>query len=201
MFTGLVEATGTLESIETSATGKRLRIAAAGVVAGTAIGDSVALNGCCLTVVAIDGDSLTFDLLEETWRLTSFAKLQEGAKINLERALPADGRLGGHFVSGHVDGVGTVSVNEQRGDNIYLKITGTENEARYLVNKGSIAIEGISLTVVDVTDSSFAVWIIPHTVEVTNLSDKKTGDFVNLEFDILAKYVEKQMENRLKAEG
>ena len=196
MFTGLIEATGVLESVDTTATGRRLRINAEAIVDGTAIGDSIALNGCCLTVVEIDNGCFVFDLLEETWKCTSFAKLEGGAKLNLERALPADGRLGGHFVSGHIDGVGIVDINEQRGDNSYLKVSGTEDGARYLVNKGSVAIEGVSLTVVDVSDSSFAVWIIPHTVEHTNLGDKKPGDSVNLEYDLLAKYVEKQVGDR-----
>ena len=195
MFTGLIETTGILESVETSADGRRLRINAAAVADGTAIGDSVALNGCCLTVVEIDGACLAFDLLEETCNCTSFATLEEGAKINLERALPADGRLGGHFVTGHIDGVGTVAEYEQRGENFFLNIDGPDMGARYLVSKGSIAIEGISLTIAEVSGSSFGVWIIPHTVEATNLNDRKSGDIVNLEFDLLAKYVEKQMGN------
>ena len=155
------------------------------------LGDSIAVNGCCLTVTKFDAGHLWFDILEETRRLTSFAQLAAGSLVNLERSLRADTRLGGHFVSGHIDAPGRVEVFEARGKDYYLKVSVPAGSARYLVYKGSVAIDGISLTVAEVAGDSFAVWLIPHTLAVTNLRGKKAGDTLNLEFDLLAKYVEK----------
>lgn len=191
MFTGIIEETGRVASFTRAADAWKLQITARRVTAGVAVGDSVAVNGCCLTVVKSDAGTLWFDVLEETRRLTSFAQLAPGSAVNLERSLRADSRLGGHFVSGHIDAPGRIEVIEPRGQDHYLRVRVPEGQGRYLVYKGSIAIDGISLTVAEVQGDSFAVWLIPHTLAVTNLGEKKAGDTVNLEFDLLAKYVEK----------
>ncbi len=197
MFTGIVEETGRVVSFQRGAAAWSLRVAARVVVADVAVGDSIAVNGCCLTVVAHDAGVLVFDLLEETVRLTGFAGLAAGAPVNLERSLAAQGRLGGHFVSGHIDALGRVEVFEARGSDHYLKVRCPAGSGRYLVHKGSIAIDGISLTVAEVDGDAFAVWLIPHTLAVTNLHAKRAGDGVNLEFDLLGKYVEKLLASRL----
>jgi len=169
----------------------KLQIAAKLVTSDVAVGASVAVNGCCLTVVKCDAGHLWFDVLEETRRLTSFSQLAPNSAVNLERSLRADSRLGGHFVSGHIDAPGRIETLEPRGNDHYLRVRVPEGQGRYLVYKGSVAIDGISLTVAEVQGDSFAVWLIPHTLAVTNLGEKKAGDIVNLEFDLLAKYVEK----------
>lgn len=197
MFTGLVEETATVVSFARAHNAWALQLAARHVPAGIAVGDSVAVNGCCLTVTRFDAGHLWFDLLEETRRLTNFAELKPGAAVNLERSLRADARLGGHFVSGHVDALGRVDVFEKRGADHYLRISMPPGSGRYLVYKGSIAVDGISLTVAEVTGDSFAVWLIPHTLAATNLREKSPGSGVNLEFDLLAKYVEKLLSTRM----
>jgi riboflavin synthase len=141
--------------------------------------------------VKIAGVRLQFDVLEETRRLTNFSALQPGSLVNLERSLRFDGKVGGHFVTGHIDGVGPVQVFEPRGSDYYLRVRAPAGTGRYLVHKGSVAIDGISLTVAEVAGDDLAVWLIPHTIEVTNLREKRVGDLVNLEFDLLGKYVEK----------
>ena len=191
MFTGIIEETGRVAAFTPAANAWQLQIAARLVPADVALGDSVAVNGCCLTVVKFDAGHLWFDVLEETRRLTNFAQLAPGSAVNLERSLRADSRLGGHFVSGHIDASGRIETLEARGKDHYLRVQVPAGLGRYLVYKGSIAIDGISLTVAEVTGDGFAVWLIPHTIAVTNLRDKKAGDTVNLEFDLLAKYVEK----------
>jgi riboflavin synthase len=191
MFTGIIEETGRVVAFTEGADSWRLQVAAQLVPTDVQPGDSVAVNGCCLTVTKFDAGNLWFDVLAETRRLTNFSQLAPGALVNLERSLRADARLGGHFVSGHIDAPGRVEVFEARGKDHYLKVQAPAGFARYLVYKGSIAIDGISLTVAEVTDDSFAVWLIPHTLAATNLRSKKAGDAVNLEFDLLAKYVEK----------
>jgi riboflavin synthase len=196
MFTGIVEETGRVVSFQRGTAAWSLRVAARVVVADVAVGDSIAVNGCCLTVVAHEAGVLAFDLLEETVRLTSFSGLGPGAPVNLERSLAAQGRLGGHFVSGHIDALGRVEVFAARGADHYLKVRGPAGCGRYLIHKGSIAIDGISLTVAEVDGDAFAVWLIPHTLAVTNLHAKKEGDGVNLEFDLLGKYVEKLLASR-----
>ncbi len=190
MFTGLVEEAGTIVSFDKIDTGYRLKVKASKVTEGVALGDSIAINGCCLSVVAFSEDVLEFDVLAETKRLTSISQVGEGSLINLERSLSFNGKVGGHFVTGHVDGTGTVSVFEKRGDDYYMDVSIPADFAKYVVWKGSIALDGISLTVAGVTENSVAVWLIPQTLEVTNLSQKKVGDLLNLEFDLLAKYVE-----------
>ena len=196
MFTGLVEEKGLLKSIEKRQGRLRAGIEASLVFSDVSIGDSIAVNGCCLTVVSVEGALGYFDLLEETWERTSFSGLGEGSSVNLERAMRADSRMGGHVVTGHVDGVCEVLANEQRGDNIYFQVRVPAIKAGLLVDKGCITVDGVSLTVVDVTETSFAVWMIPHTAEVTTLGSKRVGEPVNIEYDLLAKYVARQMELR-----
>ena len=192
MFTGIVEATGKVVSFEEKKAAWLLKLEVPDIIADSlAEGDSLACNGCCLTLVGREGNTVSFELLEETIRLTSFEGLSRGALVNLERPLAADARLGGHFVSGHVDVRSTVLDFEQRGKNYYLRVAVPAEFSKYVVYKGSIAIDGISLTIAEAHADSLAVWLIPHTLEVTNLADCKAGKFVNLEFDMLAKYVEK----------
>src|SRR5262249_55650177 len=146
---------------------------------------------CCLTVAQFDAQHFHFDVLEETRRLTNFQTLATGSSVNLERSLRFDGKIGGHFVTGHIDGLGTIDVIERRGADTYLRVRVPAGSGRYLIQKGSIAIDGISLTVAEVDGDAFAVWLIPTTLAVTNLGRRQAGDFVNLEFDLLGKYVEK----------
>lgn len=176
-----------------------LHLAAKLVTTDVKLGDSVAVNGCCLTVVKHDAGNLWFDLLEETVRLTSFSELKPGSAVNLERSMTPHGRMGGHFVSGHIDALGRVEVFEQRGNDHYLKVRGPAGSGRYLISKGSIALDGISLTVAEVDGDALAVWLIPHTMAVTNLHEKRVGSGINLEFDLLGKYVEKLIAARLPA--
>lgn len=191
MFTGIIEEVGRVVSFSQAADAWKLHLNAAKTPREVAIGDSVAVNGCCLTVTAFDSSSLHFDVLEETRRLTNFDQLSAGALVNLELSLRHDGRIGGHFVTGHIDSPGRIDRFEARGSDHYLRVHAPHGFARYLVYKGSVAIDGISLTVAEVEGDFFAVWLIPHTLAVTNLSGRKSGDRVNLEFDLLAKYVEK----------
>jgi riboflavin synthase len=192
VFTGIVENMGVVISFSEGEESWRLMLelpfADGG---GLKPGDSLAIDGCCLTVVEISGQNASFDLLEETLSRTTFNSIVEGSKVNLERSLAADGRLGGHFVTGHVDATGEVTVFEERGKNMYLQVRVPEDFSHYLVDKGSIAVDGCSLTVCDAQQDLFAVWLIPHTLSLTTLESLKAGDLVNLEFDLLAKYVER----------
>lgn len=199
MFTGIVEETGQVVAFTRGERAWSLQVVARVVTKDVNLGDSIAVNGCCLTVVKFDATHLWFELLEETVRLTNFAELRPGAAVNLERSMLPNSRLGGHFVSGHVDAKGVVEVFEARGADRYLKVRGPAGSGRYLIHKGSIAIDGISLTVAEVDGDAFAVWLIPHTMEVTNLREKQVGSSVNLEFDLLGKYVEKLIAARLPA--
>ena len=196
MFTGIIEEVGRVVSFARAADAWQLQLSAQIVPTGVALGDSVAVNGCCLTVTKFEANQIWFDVLEETRRLTNFTALAPGAAVNLERSLRADSRMGGHFVSGHIDISGRIEALEQRGKDFYLQVHAPGGFARYLVYKGCIAIDGISLTVAEVAGDSFAVWLIPHTMAVTNLREKKPGETVNLEFDLLAKYVEKLVAGR-----
>lgn len=197
MFTGLIEETAPLVSVTPISgehPGARLTIEAPLVAVegeGTQIGDSIAVNGCCLTATTIDGAKLSFDLLGETLARTNLGNLQPGALVNLERALPANGRLGGHFVQGHVDCVSSLLSLNAHGQDHRLEIALPPEFAHLVIDKGSITINGISLTIAEVKDESIVVWIIPHTFRVTNLGSLKVGDPVNLEFDVLAKYMER----------
>ena len=196
MFTGIVEETGHVVAFTPHATSWRLQIAARAALRDVALGDSIAVNGCCLTVVEYDAQHLYFDVLEETRRLTNFAALAAGALVNLERSLRFDGKMGGHFVSGHIDGQGEIEVLEVRGKDTYLRVRVPAGGGRYLIHKGSIAIDGMSLTVAEVSGDSFAVWLIPTTLALTNIRTRRAGERVNLEFDLLGKYVEKLLNIR-----
>lgn len=191
MFSGIVEGTGVF--IQRVPTGEAVRfVVDAGPLAeGVKPGDSIAHNGCCLTVVGMEGSLLGFDLLNETESLTNLKRLEPGRLVNLERSLKVDDRIGGHFVTGHVDCTGRILRFDQVGKDYELEIMIDPKNARYVVPKGSIAVDGMSLTVARVTKTSFSVWIIPHTREVTCLRERVAGDEVNLEFDLLAKYTEK----------
>src|SRR5277367_5304836 len=200
MFTGIVEEAGTVERIQPTAKAIRLVVRVRNIARGIKPGASVAVNGCCLTVVKISacGKSklLDFDVLQESWRRTNLQFAKPGALVNLERPLRAAGELGGHFITGHVDGVGKILRWEKSGADHVLDIAAPADVMRYVVFKGTIAIDGISLTVAAVSKKSFRVWIIPHTFEITALRERKVGDAVNLETDLLGKYVEKLLSVR-----
>ena len=193
MFTGLIEEVGTVTSIRERERSKQLQIVAPRIAKKIRTGESVAVNGCCLTLSARRGDQLTFDLLEETFDRTNLKALRHKSPVNLERALRADGRFGGHFVQGHVDCASRIINFEQRRGDRRLEVELPAEFARYVARKGSIAIDGISLTIAEVSSRSFAVWIIPHTKRHTNLGHAEAGGLVNIEFDILAKYVERML--------
>lgn len=189
MFTGIVESVGRIAALEARADGALLTVEAGAASEGVRIGDSVALDGCCLTVVRIDGEVLCFEAVAETLALTSIGERKAGDRLNLERALPASGRLDGHIVQGHVDGTGQVRGIERSGDDVRMTIACELELAELLVPKGSIAIDGVSLTVVDPKADAFSVALIPHTLAVTTLADREPGDRVNLEADVIGKYV------------
>ena len=197
MFTGIVEEVGRVRRIEQRGENRRITIAAKNVSKDLKTGDSVAVSGVCLTAVDIKTESFSADLAPETWLRTSLSRLKEGALVNLELPMKADGRFGGHIVQGHVDGVGRVVALERIADseNFWLRIELPREIEKYTVYKGSISIEGISLTVAKLEGTSCTVAIISHTVEMTNLNSLKPGDPVNLEADLIAKYVEKMMTN------
>jgi len=202
MFTGIVEEAGVIEKIKPTAKAIELIVRASVCGHGLKLGASVAVNGCCLTAVKISarGKSrlIQFDLLQESWRLTNLQFARPGSLVNLERSLRADGELGGHFVSGHVDGLGKIIRWERAGQDHVLDIAAPSDVMRYVVHKGSITVDGISLTVAAVQKKSFRIWIIPHTFEMTALRERKVGDAVNLEADLLGKYVEKFLSARVK---
>ncbi|MGH7997456.1 MAG: riboflavin synthase, partial [Opitutaceae bacterium] len=191
MFTGIVEETGRVRRFSAEAEGWSLVVRAQRVLEGTRAGDSISVNGCCLTAVEAGPYELRFDVLEETRRLTNFAGLGSGAAVNLERSLRYDGRVGGHFVTGHIDGLGRVETFERRGADTYLRVVAPEGSGRHLVAKGSVAVDGVSLTVAETSGDIFAVWLIPTTMRATCLGERRVGDAVNLEFDLLGKYIEK----------
>ena len=191
MFTGLVETTGSVIAFTPADGGAQLKLSAPAFAGQVVIGESIAINGCCLTATKIEGADLTFDLLAETLRLTNLGALKNGSLVNLERALAASARLGGHFVSGHIDCTAEVLDFSPHGADFRLEIALPAQFAQYVIHKGSIAINGISLTIAEVRDASFVCWIIPHTREVTNLHQVEPGSRINLEFDLLAKYIER----------
>lgn len=194
MFTGLVEAVGIVRSQTPRPPGIRLTLVApAEFVAPAQLGESVAVNGCCLTVTEFDAETLSFDVGDETLKRTNLGQRQPGAKVNLERAMRLGDRIGGHLVSGHVDGVGRLLQRIDKQDWADLRFAVPEALSRQLVSKGSIAVDGVSLTLVDVDADSFSVMLIPHTLAMTTLGDLSEGDAVNLETDLLAKYVERQL--------
>jgi riboflavin synthase len=195
MFTGIVEETGVVERITPAAKSIELTVRTNLCGRGLKVGASLAINGCCLTVVKVAARSTfklaQFDLLKETWQRTNLQFAKPGSLVNLERPLRTDGNLGGHFVTGHIDGIGRITRWERMGQDHVLDIAALTEVMRYVVFKGSMAVDGISLTVAGVGRRSFRIWIIPHTYEVTALRERKTGDAVNLEADLIGKYVEK----------
>lgn len=198
MFTGLIEETGEVLSVDSLPSGGvRFSLGAPRTASTVHLGDSIAVNGCCLTVAAQESGILHFDLLQETIARTSLGRATKGDRVNLERAMGAGGRFGGHFVQGHIDGTAQILSVEPIGADVRLEVALPASGAQYLVPKGSIAVDGISLTVAELHRSSFVLWIIPHTLAQTNLGERKPGDRVNLEYDVLAKYVERMLELRL----
>ena len=187
MFTGIIEEVGALERLA----GGEIAIRAEKVLEDVALGDSIAVNGICLTVTHFDAAHFTADVMPETVRRTSLAELKRGSRVNLERALTLRSRLGGHIVSGHIDGVGTLAAMQEEGNAILLTVRAGADILRYIVEKGSVALDGISLTVARVSAADFTVSLIPHTREITNLREKRSGSRLNIETDILGKYVEK----------
>lgn len=199
MFTGIVEELGTVKQVVSGSAWGQIEIAGQKVLEGTKLGDSIAVNGVCLTVTNLRSDSFTADVMAETMRRSNLGSLKKGDQVNLERAMAADGRFGGHMVSGHIDGTGVISQMKQEGNAVWVTVDTSEELMRLIVEKGSIAIDGISLTVAKEMPGAFQVSIIPHTGEETTLLKKKTGAVVNLENDIIGKYVEKLM--RKEPEG
>ena len=193
MFTGLIEEIGSVLWIRATERGTQLEIAAPDIAKYIRTGDSVAVNGCCLTITAHRAEQVTFDLLEETLDRTNLKSLRRESSVNLERAIPADGRLGGHFVQGHIDCATRVIAFDQAGGDYRLEIELPPQFSHYVAFKGSIAVNGISLTVAEILPESFAVWVVPHTRRNTNLQSTGPGDLVNIEFDILAKYIERML--------
>ena len=196
MFTGLIEEVGSVVAVAGRKGGAHLKIAAPHMTKKMRRGDSVAVNGCCLTVSSHRGDELAFDLLEETTARTNLRDMQRAHLVNLERAVAAKERFGGHFVQGHVDCVSPIIAFQKKGADFRLEIELPDEFAHYVASKGSISVNGISLTVAEVLPKSFVVWIIPYTKRHTNLDRAKAGDLVNIEFDILAKYVERMLSRR-----
>jgi riboflavin synthase len=203
MFTGIIEAVGKVAKIEQRGENRRITIHASGIGKELKIGDSVAVSGVCLTALDIKTDSFAADLAPETWNRTSFSRIHEGAKVNLELPMKADGRFGGHVVQGHVDGVGRLITLERiaESDNWWLHMEVPPDVEKYTVFKGSITIEGISLTVAKLDGNRCTIAIIPHTVEMTNLGSLRPGDPLNLEADLIAKYVEKMMKREAVGSG
>lgn len=191
MFTGIVEECGTVLGVLKNGVSGSLQIQASTVLEGTKTGDSIAVNGVCLTVTKLTKSSFTADVMAETFRRTNLGSLRKNSRVNLERAMAADGRFGGHIVSGHIDGTGVISRIKEEGNAVWIYISAPQSILNLIVEKGSVAVDGISLTVAAVSDKEFAVSVIPHTRENTALSGKKTGAVVNLENDIIGKYVQK----------
>ena len=201
MFTGLIEETGAVRSVRRAGRSLHLTVGARRVLEGVRVGDSIAVNGVCLTVVAFDAASFTADVMPETYSVTNLSALSPGSLVNLERTMALGDRFGGHIVQGHVDGTGRVEAVER--DEIAVRVTvncGVE-VLRYLVPRGSVAVDGVSLTVVGVGADRFTVSLIPHTFAVTALGERRVGDLVNLEADILAKYVERLLTGAIPAHG
>lgn len=201
MFTGIIEEIGTVKNIQRNGSNSFIVIEAKKVLEDVHLGDSIAVNGVCLTVTKTDGSIFQADVMNETLSRSSLGELRQGSKVNLERAMAANGRFGGHIVSGHIDGTGIITDIVNDGIAIWYTISANADIMRYIVEKGSIAIDGISLTVARVTDRDFSVAVIPHTAEMTILSTKSKGQRVNLENDIIGKYVEKLMKPAEKSKN
>lgn len=196
MFTGLVEELGSVQAVKAVAPGLRLVVKTAVVGKDAAIGDSIAINGCCLTIVKNEKGLLTFDAGEETLNRTSFSRLAKGSRVNLERSLQMGTRVGGHYVTGHIDATGTLIKRRDDGEWSSLTFRVPARTSRQIATKGSIAVDGVSLTLVGVDGDRFNIAIIPHTLKNTTLGEMQVGDVVNIETDLLAKYVERQLESR-----
>ena len=193
MFTGIIEEIGKIQTVRKGAASSSISVQAEKVMQDVHIGDSIAVNGVCLTVTAFSHGGFTADVMHETFNRSSLGSLQAGSPVNLERAMPSNGRFGGHIVSGHIDGTGTVSVIQKDDNAVWYTIKTAPGILRYIVEKGSVAIDGISLTVATVERDCFRVSIIPHTASITTLSSRRVGDTVNLENDCIGKYVERLM--------
>ena len=193
MFTGLIEEIATVLWIRATDRGTQLQIAAPRIAENIHTGESIAVNGCCLTVSAHRKEQITFDLLEETLDRTNLKSLRRDSRVNLERALAADGRVGGHFVQGHIDCASRILSFEEAGPDYRLEVELPSDFVHYVAYKGSVAVNGISLTAAEISPESFSTFIIPHTRRATNLDAAKQGDLVNVEFDLLAKYVERML--------
>lgn len=191
MFTGIIEEKGSIESVQRSSKSCRLKIRADKIFSDLKIGDSVAVNGVCLTACEINKPFFTADVMAETMRRTSLDIAVKGRNVNLERAMQLNGRFGGHIVSGHIDGTGTVLSMVREDNAVWVKVSAEAGILKYIVEKGSVALDGISLTVADVKNDSFAVSVIPHTAAETTLLERKPGDRINIECDIIGKYVER----------
>ena len=191
MFTGLIEEMGTLRGVRRGAHSSVLSVGAKEILDDLKVGDSVAVNGVCLTATTVDPGGFTADVMHETLRRSSLAALTPGSPVNLERAMAAGGRFGGHIVSGHIDGTGTITARRRDDNAVWFTVAASPSLLRYIVEKGSIAMDGISLTVAEVTERDFSVSVIPHTAAQTILGGKGPGDVVNLETDVIGKYVEK----------
>ena len=191
MFTGIVEELGTIAAVEGDGDGLQLQIEAPALAPLSHVGDSVNVSGCCLTVVAVRGSTLAFEVVPESLRRTALGNLAPGAAVNLEDALRAGEPYGGHIVQGHVDGVGELVERRQEGIGAWLRFQAPDNVQRYLIEKGSVTVAGVSLTVAELHDDGFAVAIVPHTLQVTTFGTLAVGDFVNLEADMIARYVER----------
>lgn len=191
MFTGIIEEKGRIEAVKHGAKSCEMTIRASKIFDDLKIGDSVAVNGICLTATSINAPLFTADVMAETMRRTNIGGLSKGSYVNLERAMQLNGRFGGHIVSGHIDGTGYVSSMRREDNAVWVTICADDKIIRYIIEKGSVTLDGISLTVADVAKDRFSVSIIPHTAEETTLLDKKTGDKINIECDIVGKYIEK----------
>lgn len=200
MFTGIIEETGTLCEIKKGAVSAQVRIRCRKVLEGTKIGDSIAVNGICLTVTSMAKDSFTADVMAETMRRSSLSETAVPGTVNLERAMAANGRFGGHIVSGHIDGCGRITDIRQEENAVWYTVEAEEKLLRYIVEKGSVALDGISLTVANAAARDFQVSVIPHTRQETSLSERKIGSIVNIECDIVGKYIEKFMAAREQKE-
>ena len=201
MFTGIIEEVGTIRSIKKGAKSAIITVEASKVLEDVHIGDSICTNGVCLTVTSFDKNTYSVDVMHETLRRTNLGDLKSGSRVNLERAMAADGRFGGHIVAGHIDGTGVITSMTRDDNAIWIVINTEKSILKYIVNKGSITIDGISLTVAAVDSSSFSVSVIPHTGDNTTLLSKKPGDTVNLETDMIGKYVEKLLHFQAEEEN
>ena len=201
MFTGIIEEVGTIRSIKKGAKSAVITVEANKILEDVHLGDSICTNGVCLTVTSFDKNTYSVDVMHETLRRTNLGDLKSGSRVNLERAMAADGRFGGHIVAGHIDGTGVITSMTRDDNAIWIVINTEKSILKYIVNKGSITIDGISLTVADVNSSSFSVSVIPHTGDNTTLLSKKPGDTVNLETDMIGKYVEKLLHFQAEEEN